>query len=75
MLAYGVAGDLVDEYIRMSESGCLEAMYRFYRAVIAVYADVYLRQPNAQDAARLFAINKARGFPSMLGSIDFMHWK
>jgi hypothetical protein len=26
MLAYG-AGDLVDEYIRMSEFGCHEAMY------------------------------------------------
>jgi hypothetical protein len=29
MLAYGVAGDLVDEYIRMSESTCIEAMYIF----------------------------------------------
>ncbi|KAK1619273.1 hypothetical protein QYE76_024790 [Lolium multiflorum] len=27
MLAYGVAGDFVDEYTRMSESTCLEAMY------------------------------------------------
>ena len=29
MLTYGVAGDLVDEYLRMSESTCLESMYRF----------------------------------------------
>jgi hypothetical protein len=29
MLAYGVAGDLVDEYMRMSESTCIEAMYNF----------------------------------------------
>jgi hypothetical protein len=26
MLAYGVAGDLIDEYFRMSESTCLELM-------------------------------------------------
>jgi hypothetical protein len=29
MLAYGVASDLVDEYMRMSESTCIEAMYNF----------------------------------------------
>jgi hypothetical protein len=29
MLAYGVAGDLVDEYMRMSESTCIESMYNF----------------------------------------------
>jgi hypothetical protein len=28
-LAYRVAGDLVDEYMRMSESTCIEAMYNF----------------------------------------------
>jgi hypothetical protein len=41
MLAYGVAGDLVDEYIRMRESGCLEAMCIL--DVVAVYAELYLR--------------------------------
>ena len=34
MLAYGVAGDLVDEYLRMSESTCLESMYKFCQAVV-----------------------------------------
>ncbi|KAK1603841.1 hypothetical protein QYE76_027514 [Lolium multiflorum] len=37
MLAYGVAGDFVDEYTRMSESTGLEAMYRFCRAVRLAY--------------------------------------
>jgi hypothetical protein len=38
MLAYGVASDLVDEYMCMTESTCLESMYRFYKAVIQVFA-------------------------------------
>jgi hypothetical protein len=29
MLAYGVAGDLVDEYMRMSEPICIQSMYNF----------------------------------------------
>ena len=29
MLAYGVTGDIVDEYIRMGESTCLESMLSF----------------------------------------------
>ena len=28
MLAYGVDGDLVDEYMHMSEPRCLRAMYK-----------------------------------------------
>ena len=35
MLAYGVAGDHVDEYMHMSESTCLECMYMFCKVVIA----------------------------------------
>jgi hypothetical protein len=37
MLAYGVASDLVDEYIRMNELGCLEAMYMFRKVVVAIF--------------------------------------
>jgi hypothetical protein len=73
MLAYGVVGDLVVEYIRMSESGCLEESYMICRVVVEVFAKVYLRQQNVADIARLLSINASRGFSGMLGSIDCMH--
>jgi hypothetical protein len=75
ILSYGVAGDLVDEYMRMSESTCIEAMYIFCRAIIAVFDEVYMREPNLEDTQRLLSINEKRVFPGMLGSIDCMHWE
>jgi hypothetical protein len=75
MLAYGVADDLVDEYMRMIESTCIEAMYHFCRAIITVFGEVYLREPNLEDTQHLLSINEKRGFPGMFGSIDCMHWE
>jgi hypothetical protein len=75
MLAYGVVGDLVDEYLRMSETICLESMYKFCKAIIAVFGTIYLREPTIEDTARLSSINEARGFRGIIGSIDCMHWE
>ncbi|KAK1662011.1 hypothetical protein QYE76_050170 [Lolium multiflorum] len=75
MLSYGMAADIFDEYLRMGESTCLEAMYRFCRAVIAVFGEYYCREPTVEDTRRLLSINESRGFPGMIGSIDCMHWQ
>ena len=69
MLAYGVAGDLVDEYMRMGESTCLESMYKFCEAVVAVFGEEYLREPTVEDTKRMLSINESRGFLGMLGSM------
>jgi hypothetical protein len=50
MLAYEVAGDLIDEYLRMSKTTCLESMYKFCKTVIAVFGTVYLREPTVGSA-------------------------
>ena len=44
-LAYGIPGDLVDEYVRMSESTCRASLYKFYKVVLAAFAPEYLREP------------------------------
>jgi hypothetical protein len=74
-LAYGVPGDLIDDYMRMSESTCHEAMYQFCEDVIAVFDEYYLREPNMDDTTLLLSINESRRFSGMLGSIDCMHWQ
>jgi hypothetical protein len=74
MLAYGAPGDSTDDYLRMAESITFDCFYRFCRAVIAVFGDIYLRSPTVQDTAQILAFNEARGFLGMLG-VDCMHWK
>ncbi|XP_074352671.1 uncharacterized protein LOC141691817 [Apium graveolens] len=75
MFAYRTATDIVDDYIRIGESTTIESLKRFVKAIVEVFGAEYLRQSNDEDVARLLAENEERGFPRMLGSIDYMHWK
>ena len=74
LLAYGVAADALDEYIRIGESTALEALRKFTVAVVEIFGQEYMRLPNEEGTARLLPIGASRGFPGMLGSIDCMHW-
>ncbi|KAL5548699.1 hypothetical protein UlMin_003930 [Ulmus minor] len=75
MLAYGIAADATDEYIKIGESTAIQSLKKICRAVVEVFSEQYLRSPNANDVARLLHISKRRGFPGMLDSLDCMHWK
>ena len=68
MLAYGIHGDIVDEYLRMSGSTCLASLYKFRKAVATVFGPEYLREPNAIDTSQLLGISVERGFSGMLGT-------
>ncbi|XP_026438707.1 uncharacterized protein LOC113337223 [Papaver somniferum] len=75
MLAYGCAADAIDEYLRIGETTILEATHRFYKTIVHVYGAEYLREPTAGDIELLLKQNRDRGFPGMLGSLQYMHWK
>jgi len=73
MIAYGVAVDATDDYVRIGESTALESLRMFVIVVVQVFGPEYMRLPNEQDTATLLAIGESRGFPRMLGSIDCMN--
>ena len=75
ILAYGVAADSTDEYVRIGESIAVESLKKFVKEVVNVFSEEYLKSPNSNDIARLVAVNEKHEFLGMLGSIDCMHWK
>jgi hypothetical protein len=75
MLACSITIDFMNKYLKIGELTVIESLKRFVKAMISIFSKEYLRSPNNQDIARLLAEGKKRGFPSMLGNIDCMHWK
>ena len=75
MMAYGALVDSTDKYVRIDESTAILCMKRFCRAIVEIFGNVYLRSPNANDIERLLSKSEEHGFPSMLGSLDCMHWE
>ncbi|KAF8390509.1 hypothetical protein HHK36_025036 [Tetracentron sinense] len=69
MLAYGVAADAVDDYVRIGESTSIESLRRFVRAVVEVFGEEYLRSPNNDDISRLLAQGVAAFRPAPI----FLH--
>ncbi|KAM2910616.1 hypothetical protein FF1_003469 [Malus domestica] len=74
MLACGASADQVDEIARMGKTTVLESLMRFCSAVEALYTNEYLRTPTPRDMRRLLRKGEMRGFPGMIGSMDYMHW-
>ncbi|XP_002893144.2 uncharacterized protein LOC9329205 [Arabidopsis lyrata subsp. lyrata] len=74
-LAYGLANDAMDEYLRMGATTVSQALENFVDGIINLFQDEYLRRPTREDLERLLHSGKERGFPGMVGSIDCMHWE
>jgi hypothetical protein len=75
MLAYGITGDLVDEYLKIGETTAMMSLKLFVKSVISIFSDECLRSPTNHDIVRLLVVGQSRGFLGMLESIDCMHWK
>ncbi|KAL6647174.1 hypothetical protein ACP70R_014611 [Stipagrostis hirtigluma subsp. patula] len=75
MLAYGGPADFLDEGLRMGESTILKTVMEFATTIIEVFGDEFLRPPSESELEHILAVNDARGFPGMIGSIDCMHWQ
>jgi hypothetical protein len=75
MLSLGVCADAMDDYCRTSESTAMECMKRFCSAIRSDFGEHNLRQPTRADFEQQLAINAARGFPGMFGSLDCMHYE
>ncbi|XP_042974639.1 uncharacterized protein LOC122306272 [Carya illinoinensis] len=65
MLAYGVTGDFMDEYIRIGESTAMESLNKFTETVVTVFSKEYLRSSTTNDIGRLLAVGEQRGFPGI----------
>jgi len=75
MLAYGIAADCVDEYLKFGANIAFKCMKKFCSAIIEVFREEYSRKPNQADVDRLLQGVEARDFPGMLGCIYCMHWQ
>ncbi|KAM1793380.1 hypothetical protein ACFX12_037127 [Malus domestica] len=75
MLANGCSADSTDEYCRLTKSTAIENLKRLCQTIQAIYGATYLRKPNREDLKRLPRKADKRGFPSMIGSLDCMHWE
>ncbi|XP_057811638.1 uncharacterized protein LOC131025869 [Salvia miltiorrhiza] len=73
VLAYGTSADLHDEYLRMSAQVIRKSVIKFVEGVISNFRVEYLRKSTEEDMAALLHIGEWRGFPGMMGSIDWQY--
>jgi hypothetical protein len=75
VIAYGILVDYTDKYLHIGEDTTILSVRMFAKTIIRVFGPEYLRSPNEEDTKKLMDMNRARGWPGMLGSIDCMHWR
>lgn len=60
--------------MHLRESTTNEALPRFYRVIIFVFKDEYLRALTKANLTHIFEQKEAKGFLCMLRSVDSVHW-
>ena len=52
----------------------MECLGKFAEGVISCFGGEYLRPLRSDELEKILQENESRGFPGMIGSIDYMHW-
>ncbi|XP_028117240.1 uncharacterized protein LOC114314905 [Camellia sinensis] len=71
ILSYGIAADVVDDYIRIGESTTIQSLQQFCNSVIEIFGPKYLRSPTPTNIARLLATGEVRGFPGKAPPVHY----
>nr|GEV04104.1 hypothetical protein [Tanacetum cinerariifolium] len=75
-LAYGVNGNFLDEYMKISERSSRTALDHFCEAVMEIYGPEFLRKPPVTDIEKLYRHHEEKhGFSGMLGSLNCTDWE
>ena len=75
MLAYGIAADAVDEFVRLSEFQARKFLDLVMDAIVWKYEKFYLRLPTLANVDSIQNYKAERGFPGQAFCIDCMHWQ
>jgi hypothetical protein len=73
-LAYGMAADTIDEYLKLGKTTVLECLEYYCLSIIECFRDEFFCHPTIADTQCLLAKAEERGFSDMLWSINCMHW-
>jgi hypothetical protein len=68
-----MAADTIDEYLKLGKTTVLECLEYYCSGIIECFGNEFLRRPIVVNTQRLLAKAEWRGFPGMLGSINYMH--
>ena len=58
VIAYGIAADYTDEYLRIGEDTTIESVCRFTKVMIRVFGPTHLRSSNEEDTNKLMETNE-----------------
>jgi hypothetical protein len=74
-LAYGMAADMIDVYLKLGKSTVLEYLEYYCLDIIECFGAEFLRRLTIANTQCLLVKAEEREFPDMLRSIDCMHWQ
>ena len=75
MISLGVSADVIDDYCQTSESTAMESLKHFCSAIRHGFGEHHLRLSTRADFEQQLAVNTARDFSGMFGSLDCIHYK